>query len=125
MHISFFDITQNSPGALLTRLSIDTMQLNALVMSILGTTVQCGVILILGFILGCIYEWRLTLVQYCFMPFIVIAAVLRRSMNNGSNKFGLKANVEAGGVLSECVTNTKTIYSFNFQKRRLKCTWTF
>ena len=120
MHISFFDITQNSPGALLTRLSIDTMQLNALVMSILGTTVQCGVILVLGLILGCIYEWRLTLVQYCFMPFIVIAAVLRRSMNNGSNKFGLKANVEAGGVLSECVTNTKTIYSFNFQKKAVE-----
>ena len=120
MHISFFDITQNSPGALLTRLSIDTMQLNALVMSILGTTVQCGVILVLVFILGCIYEWRLTLVQYCFMPFIVIAAVLRRSMNNGSNKFGLKANVEAGGVLSECVTNTKTIYSFNFQKKAVE-----
>ena len=120
MHISFFDITQNSPGALLTRLSIDTMQLNALVMSILGTTVQCGVILILGFILGCLYEWRLTLVQYCFMPFIVVAAVLRRSMNNGSNKFGLKANVEAGGVLSECVTNTKTIYSFNFQKKAVE-----
>jgi len=30
MHISYFDITENSPGALLTRLSIDTMQLNAL-----------------------------------------------------------------------------------------------
>ena len=120
MHLSFFDITQNSPGALLTRLSIDTMQLNALVMSILGTTVQCGVILILGFILGCIYEWRLTLVQYCFMPFIVVAAVLRRSLNNGSNKFGLKANVEAGGVLSECVTNTKTIYSFNFQQKAVE-----
>jgi ATP-binding cassette subfamily B (MDR/TAP) protein 1 len=54
------------------------------------------------------------------MPFIVIAAVLRRSMNNGSNKFGLKANVEAGGVLSECVTNTKTIYSFNFQKKAVE-----
>ena len=120
MHLSFFDITQNSPGALLTRLSIDTMQLNALVMSILGTTVQCGVILILGFILGCLYEWRLTLVQYCFMPFIVVSAVLRRSLNNGSNKFGLKANVEAGGVLSECVTNTKTIYSFNFQHKAVE-----
>ena len=120
MHLSFFDITQNSPGALLTRLSIDTMQLNSLVMSILGTTVQCGVILILGFILGCIYEWRLTLVQFCFMPFIVVSAVLRRSLNNGSNKFGLKANVEAGGILSECVTNTKTIYSFNFQQKAVE-----
>ena len=120
MHISFFDITQNSPGALLTRLSIDTMQLNALVMTILGTSVQCGIILVFGLILGCVYEWRLTLVQYCFMPFIIVATVLRRNMNKGSNKFGNKANVEAGGVLSECVINTKTIYSFNFQKKAVE-----
>ena len=120
MHISFFDITSNAPGALLTRLSIDTMQLNALVISILGTTVQCGSIIVLGIILGCIYEYRLTLVMFCFVPFIVASTVIRRNMNNGSNKFGVKANVEAGGVLSECVTNTKTIYSFNFQKHAVE-----
>ena len=116
MHISFFDITSNAPGALLTRLSIDTMQLNALVISILGTTVQCGSIIVLGIILGCIYEYRLTLVMFCFVPFIVASTVIRRNMNNGSNKFGVKANV----VLSECVTNTKTIYSFNFQKHAVE-----
>ena len=120
MHISFFDITTNAPGALLTRLSIDTMQLNSLVMTILGTSVQCGFIVILGLILGCIYEYRLTLVMFCFVPFIVASTVIRRSINNGSNKFGVKANVEAGGVLSECVTNTKTIYSFNFQKHAVE-----
>ena len=120
MHISFYDITSNAPGSLLTRLSIDTMQLNALVMSIAGATVQCGLIIILGLILGCIYEYRLTLVMFCFVPFIVIATVIRRSINNGSNKFGVKANVEAGGILSECVTNTKTIYSFNFQQHAVE-----
>ena len=56
LHIFFFDITSNAPGALLTRLSIDTMQLNALVMSILGIGVQCGFIIILGLILSCVYE---------------------------------------------------------------------
>ena len=120
MHISFFDITSNAPGALLTRLSIDTMQLNALVMTIVGTTVQCGFIAVLGLILGCIYEYRLTLVMFCFVPFIVASTVIRRSINNGSNKFGVKANVEAGGILSECVTNTKTIYSFNFQQHAVE-----
>jgi len=120
MHISFYDITSNAPGSLLTRLSIDTMQLNALVMSILGATVQCGFIIILGLILGCIYEYRLTLVMFCFVPFIVASTVIRRNINNGSNKFGVKANVEAGGVLSECVTNTKTIYSFNFQQKAVE-----
>ena len=120
MHISFFDIISNAPGALLTRLSIDTMQLNSLVMTILGTSVQCGFIIVLGLILGCVYEYRLTLVMFCFVPFIVASTVIRRSISNGSNKFGVKANVEAGGVLSECVTNTKTIYSFNFQKHAVE-----
>ena len=78
MHISFYDITSNAPGALLTRLSIDTMQLNALVMSIAGSTVQYGLIIIIGLILGCIYEYRLTLVMFCFVPFIVASVVIRR-----------------------------------------------
>ena len=115
-HMSFYDITKNSPGALLTRLSIDTMQLNNLVMSILGSTVQCGCTFVLGIILGCIYEYRLTLIMFCFVPFIAIAIIIRRSLNRGSGKMGVKVNVEAGGILSECVTNTKTIYSFNFQR---------
>ena len=115
-HMSFYDITKNSPGSLLTRLSIDTMQLNNLVMSVLGSTVQCSATFILGLILGCIYEYRLTLVMFCFVPFIAIAIIIRRGLNRGSGKRGVKANVEAGGILSECVTNTKTIYSFNFQK---------
>ena len=116
LHVSFYDITKNSPGALLTRLSIDTMQLNNLVMSVLGSTVQCSATFILGLILGCYYEWRLTLVMFCFVPFIAIAIIIRRTLNRGSGKRGVKANVEAGGILSECVTNTKTIYSFNFQR---------
>ena len=116
LHVSFYDITKNSPGALLTRLSIDTMQLNNLVMSVLGSTVQCGATFVLGLILGCYYEWRLTLLMFCFVPFIAIAIIIRRTLNRGSGKRGVKANVEAGGILSECVTNTKTIYSFNFQK---------
>ena len=116
LHVSFYDITKNSPGALLTRLSIDTMQLNNLLMTILGSTFQCAAILVLGVILGCIYEYRLTLIMLCFTPFIAISIILRRYINSGSGKRGVKANVEAGGVLSECVTNTKTIYSFNFQK---------
>ena len=116
LHMSFYDITKNAPGALLTRLSIDTMQLNNLVLSVVGSTVQCSFTFVLGLILGCIYEYRLTLVMFCFVPFIAIAIIIRRGLNRGSGKRGVKANVEAGGILSECVTNTKTIYSFNFQE---------
>jgi len=115
-HMSFYDITKNSPGSLLTRLSIDTMQLNNLVFSTVGSSVQVSVTFVLGLIMGCIYEYRLCLIMFAFVPFIAIAIIIRRSVNSGSGKRGVKANVEAGGILSECVTNTKTIYSYNFQQ---------
>ena len=117
VHLSFFDLTANSPGSLLTKLSIDTTQLNSLLLTILGSTVQCSVVLVVGLTLGCIFEYRLTLIMFCFVPFIVASMVLRRMLNKGSSKRGVKVNIEAGGILSECVTNTKTIYSFNFQKK--------
>ena len=115
-HISFYDIIKNSPGALLTRLSIDTMQLNNLIFSVVSSSTQSSVTFIVGLVMGCCYEYRLTLIMFCFVPFIAISIILRRSINSGSGKRGIKANVEAGGILSECVTNTKTIYSYNFQK---------
>jgi len=40
-------------------------------------------------------------------------------MVNGPNKRGFQGNIEAGGILSECVINIKTIFSFNFQKAAL------
>ena len=120
LHMSFYDITKNSPGALLTRLSIDTMQLNNLVFSTVGSTVQVGITFVVGLIMGCVYEWRLTLIMFAFVPFIAVAIIIRRSINSGSGKRGVKANVEAGGILSECVTNTKTIYSYNFQNHAVE-----
>ena len=120
LHLSYFDVNENSPGSLLTRMSIDTMELNQMLNSILGVSVQCGVVLIVGLIIGCYYEYRLTLVDFCFVPFIVTSNVIRRGMMQGTSKKGVKANVEAGGILSECVINTKTIFSFNFQPSAIR-----
>ena len=120
MHLSYFDIDANSPGSLLTKMSIDTMELNQMLQSILGVSIQCGVILIVGLIIGCYYEYRLTLLDFCFVPFIVAANVIRRGMMQGSSKKGVKANIEAGGILSECVINTKSIFSFNFQPTAIR-----
>ena len=119
-HLAYFDVTTNSPGALLTKMSIDTMELNQLVNSILGTTIQCSCVLVVGLIIGCYFEYRLTLIDFCFVPFIVTANVIRRGMMQASSKKGVKANIEAGGILSECVVNTKTIFSFNFQPEALR-----
>ena len=45
-----------------------------------------------------------------------MAEVIRASQVAGPNKRGFQGNIQAGGILSECVINSKTIFSFNFQK---------
>ena len=120
IHLCFFDLNSNSPGALLTRLSMDTTQLNSFMLSILGISIQCSTTFILGLIFGCVYEYRLTLIIFAFVPFIVLSMIIRRMFNKANSLKGVKAKTEAGGILSECVTNTKTIYSFNFQKTAIE-----
>jgi ABC-type multidrug transport system fused ATPase/permease subunit len=120
LHLSYFDINANSPGALLTKLSLDTTQLNSLILSILGDIISvCGVI-ICGLCLGFYFSWRLTLISLCFIPFIVTSRIIVNKTRRGGRSTETKANIEAGSVLSECVTNTKTIYSFNFQNEAIK-----
>ena len=120
LHIGFFDIDQNSPGALLTKLSIDTTQLNDIILSLLGDLVCVIGILILGLVLGFYYDWRLCLIEMCFIPFVIAAKVIVNKTLHGGRDSDNAINIEAGSVLSECVINTKTIFSFNFQKTAIE-----
>ena len=116
LHVGYFDIDENAPGALLTKLSIDTTQLNSLVLSVLGDAVSVGGVIIVGLVLGFYFEWRITLINLCFIPFIIVSRVIVNKTRRGGRDSDKKMNIEAGSVLSECVINTKTIYSFNFQQ---------
>lgn len=62
------------------------------------------------------YSWRLALINCCFLPFIIAARLMINQSRNGGREEDKLINIEAGSVLSECVINTKTIYSFNFQQ---------
>ena len=120
MHMGFFDKEENAPGALLARLSIDTTQLHCLILIMIGDIVQTAGSVIIGFVLGLIKDYRLMLIALCFMPFIIISAVVSNYTKQGGRDSYRKINIEAGGILSECVINTKTIFSFNFQKEAVR-----
>ena len=46
--------------------------------------------------------------------------ISRRILNKNNSPRGIKLKIEAGGIISECVTNTKSIYSFNFQEKAVE-----
>ena len=120
LNLSFFDQVENSPGALLSKLSIDTIQLNSVFHMIIGDLFHSLGSLISGLALSLYYDWRLTLISFCFIPFIIISNLLVAKTKRSGRKSYKKNNIEAGGILSESVLNTKTIFSFNFQKESVK-----
>ena len=117
LHVAYFDIDDNAPGALLTKLSIDTTQLNSIILTLVGDVLSTSGNVITGLVLGFIYDWRLSLIALGFIPFIVGAFVIAKdSVRTLTKKKDNRTDIEAGAILSECVINTKTIFSFNFQK---------
>ena len=114
LHMGYFDIVENSPGALLTNLTIDTAQISSFFLSIFGGIFGASGAIICALILGFIYDWKLTLIIYCFIPFIVLRYTLRGAYNKNGRESNKKLRIEAGSFLSECVINTKTIFSYNY-----------
>ena len=76
LHLSYFDIEENSPGALLTKLSIDTTQLNSIVLTLVGDILQTSGNLITGLTIGFVYDYKLTFISLIFIPFIIFALVM-------------------------------------------------
>ena len=117
LHVAYFDIDDNAPGALLTKLSIDTTQLNSIILTLVGDVLTTVGNVVTGLTIGFIYDWRLTLISLGFIPFIVTAFVIAKdSVRAVTKKKDNRTDIEAGAMLSECVINTKTIFSFNFQQ---------
>ena len=117
LHLGFYDESYNTPGALLTKLSTDTLRINGIALTVVGVYIQTLVSLALGLGLGFFYDWRLSLVCLIFVPFIAITAGLRFKVMQGFSNVDDKIETEAGAILSESVINTKTIYSYNFQNK--------
>ena len=120
LDLSFFNLIENSPGALLTKLSIDTVQLKSVFQMIIGDLFHSFGSLFSGIIFAIYYDWRLSMVSFCFIPFIITSKLLIAKTRRSGTKPYKKMNIEAGAILSESVLNTKTIFSYNFQKESVK-----
>ena len=120
LDMGYYDINTNSPGALLTKLSIDTSQLDSLILNIVGGTVTIISTYLISIGLGIIYDWKITLILSLFVPFSVFGLVKKEDYMENGREGNKKMQIEAGSILSECVVNIKTIFSFNFQKKAVE-----
>ena len=120
LHMGYYDIDKNSPGALLTKLSIDTSQLDSLILNIVGGTITVIGTFIIMIGLGLIYDWKITLILALFLPLSIFGVVKKEDYMENGREGNKKVQIEAGSILSESVINTKTIFSFNFQQKAIE-----
>lgn len=120
MHLGFFDYPDNSPGSLLTKLSSDTTMINGIAFSMIGSIIQSISTLLVGVIFAFYYCPILALVCIGVVPFIGISSFIQIKVQYMNNKQDEKSDIEAGSIVSECVNNTKTIFTYNFQSKAVK-----
>ena len=119
LHMGYFDIEQNSPGALSTKLSIDSSQLDSIILDFVGGILTCLSTFIISLVMGIIYDWKCTLILFAFMPLIIYGIIKKDDYKENGRESNKNIKIEAGSFLSESVVNIKTIFSFNFQKKAL------
>jgi len=71
----------------------------------------------LGIALAMVYDWRLGLINFCFMPIIIICSAVEWKSQQGIGESGEYSEIQAGSILSQSVCNTKTIFSYNMQSK--------
>ena len=116
LHLSYYDFEVNPSPGLLSILAVDTNILGCF-FSTVYNSIFCSVGLITtALVMGFLFSWRLTLILFIFIPIRIAFAFLSGKFKfDGKTKYK-QIRIKARSFFSECVTNTKSIFPFNFQK---------
>ncbi|KAL0085182.1 P-loop containing nucleoside triphosphate hydrolase protein [Phycomyces blakesleeanus] len=114
--IGFFDQSDNTVGALTSKLSIDAKNVNEMVTMVWGDVTQLIVTAIVGLIIAFSNSWLLTLIILCMAPFIISATNYESLIHRGFEDKTKRANQESGEVAGEAIKEIRTVVSLNRQK---------
>ena len=115
LHMGFFDYETNNPNELLSILSIEINYIKLIFSTILGAIVVTLGMMITAIIIGFYYDWKLTLIMLCFFPFRIAFSYLVGKFKVGGKRKYKHVRIEASIFFSEIVSNTKTLFSYNYQ----------
>ena len=114
LHMGFFDYETNNPNELLSVLSIEINYIKLIFSTILGAIVVTLGMIITAIIIGFYYDWKLTLIMLCFFPFRIAFSYLVGKFKVGGKRKYKHVRIEASIFFSEIVSNTKTLFSYNY-----------
>lgn len=117
--VGWYDLDENSSGALTTRLASDTALIQANTSEMLNRTVVSLFTLGVAFAIAFYYSWLMTLVLLAVFPILIFGNYVQMEMMSGqaNSKKSNNGDVKAGSLLAELVANIRTVASLSMESR--------
>lgn len=81
--VGYYDQSENTAGALTTRLALDTRNVNEMITKSWGDATQLIATVVVGLVIAFVHSWALTLILLLMSPFIIIATAYETSIHRG------------------------------------------
>ncbi|KAF1317728.1 Multidrug resistance protein abc superfamily, partial [Globisporangium splendens] len=116
--IGWFDLDENSSGALVSRLATDSAILQAMTSDTLNQGLVNLTTLGIGFGIAFYFSWQMTLALLGTSPILMCSSYVQAQQMSGSNKNKKNndADTAAGSLLSEAIGSIRTVASLSMEK---------
>ncbi|KAJ0394706.1 hypothetical protein P43SY_001540 [Pythium insidiosum] len=116
--IGWFDLDENTSGALVARLATDSATLQTMTSDMLNRGLVNVTTLVIGFGIAFYYSWEMTLVVLATTPIFIFTSYVQAQMMSGTNnsKENNDADNAAGTLLGEAIASIRTVASFSMEK---------
>ncbi|KAH9174816.1 P-loop containing nucleoside triphosphate hydrolase protein [Lactarius sanguifluus] len=109
--IEYFDRDENSSGAIVSSLSDGPQKINGLAGITLGAIIQALATLIAGFTIGLIFIWKVGLVGFACIPFLVSVGYIRLRVVVLKDQHNKSAHEESAQLACEAAASIRTVAS--------------
>lgn len=115
--IGWYDRKENGVGAICAKLAAEATDVQGASGAPIGTALNS--ISTLGIAIGLSFgfEWRLTLVALCFVPFIFLAIFFEQKVNQGDDHGNNNAIQTSTKLAVEAISNIRTVASLGCEKK--------
>ncbi|GAB9472093.1 Multidrug resistance protein abc superfamily [Globisporangium polare] len=117
--IAWFDLEENSSGALVSRLATDSAVLQAITAESLNQGLVNVTTLGIALSICFYYSWQMSLAMLAMFPIIMLFSYVLSQQHSGtlSQHSSGDADIAAGSLLSEAIGSIRTIASFGMEKQ--------